>query len=64
MAETAKAILGKHRPAKKPWVANDILKLCDREQKQKKNTDEGAKIYREANQQIKTGMRKAKETWI
>ena len=38
-------ILGKHRPAKKPWVTDNILKLCDerRELKQKKNTTEGAK---------------------
>ena len=41
-------------------------KLCDkrRELKHKKNTTEGAKLYREANQQVKKGMRKAKETWI
>ena len=42
--ETVNNILGKHRPTKKPWVTDDILKLCDkrRELKQKKNTDEGA----------------------
>ena len=52
VAETANDILGKHRPAKKPWVTDNILKLCDkrRELKQKKNTTEGAKLYREANQ--------------
>ena len=66
VTETANNILGKHRPAKKPWVTDNILKLCDkrRELKQKKNTTEGAKLYREANQQVKKGMRKAKETWI
>ena len=66
MTETANNILGKHRPAKKPWVTDNILKLCDkrRELKQKKNTTAGAKLYREANQQVKKGMRKAKETWI
>ena len=67
MTETANNVLGKHRPAKKPWVTDNILKLCDRrrELKQKKNTTEGAKLYREANQQVKKkGMRKAKETWI
>ena len=55
VTETAKTILGKHRPAKKPWVTDNILKLCDkrRELKQKKNTTEGAKLYREANQQVK-----------
>ena len=52
--ETANNILGKHRPAKKPWVTDNILKLCDRrrELKQKKNTTEGAKLYRETNQQV------------
>ena len=30
MTETAKNILGKHRPAKKPWVTDNILKLCDK----------------------------------
>ena len=66
VTETANNILGKHRPAKKPWVTDNVLKLCDkrRELKQKKNTTEGAKLYREANQQVKKGMRKAKETWI
>ena len=67
MTETTNNILGKHRPAKKPWVTDDILKLCDkrRELKQKKNTTGGAQLHREANQQVKKkGMRKAKETWI
>ena len=65
VTETANNILGKHRPVKKPWVTRNILKLCDkrRELKQMKNTTEGAKLYREANQQVKKGMRKAKETW-
>ena len=38
VTETANNILGKHRPAKKPWVTDSILKLCDkwRELKQKK----------------------------
>ena len=54
MTETANNILGKHRPAKKPWVTDNILKLCDkqRELKQKKNTTEAAKLYWEANQQL------------
>ena len=66
MTETTNNILVKHRAAKKPWVADNTLKLCDkrRELKQEKNTTEGAKLYREANQQVKKkGMRKAKETW-
>ena len=66
MTETANNILGKHRPAKKAWVKDSTHKLCykRRELKQKKNTTAGAKLYREANQQHKEGMRKAKETWI
>ena len=66
MTEATKNILGKQRPAKKPLVTDNMLKLCDkrREVKQSKNTTEGAKLYREANQQVKKGMIKAKETWI
>ena len=62
VTETANNILGKHRPAKKPWVTDNILKLCDKrkELEQKKNAIEGAKLYREANRQLKKGMRKAK----
>ena len=60
VTETANNILGKHRPAKKPWVMDNILKLCDkrRELKQKKYTTEGAKLYREANQQVKKAREK------
>ena len=65
VTETANNIYSKHRPTKKPWVTDDILKLCSRELKQKKKTDEGAKLYSEANQQVKRkGRRKAKEAWI
>ena len=70
VTETAKNILGKHRPAQKPWVTDSILKLCDKrrelkkKKKKKKNTTYGAKLYREANQQVKKGMGKANETWI
>ena len=47
MTETANGILGKHRPAKKPWVTDNILKPFDkwRELTQKKNTTEGAKLW-------------------
>ena len=60
VTEKANNILRKHRPAKRPWVMDNILKLCDkwRELKQKKNTTEGAKLYREANQQV---IKKARE---
>ena len=62
VTETTDNILGKHRPAKKPRVTDNILKLCyrRRELKQKKNTTEGAKMYREANQQIKKRHEKSK----
>ena len=42
--------------------AYNILKLSDkqRERKQKKNTTEGAKLYREDNQQVKTRHEKSK----
>ena len=65
VTETANNILGKHQPAKKPWVTDNILELCNkwRELKQKKSTTEDAKLYREANQQVKKGLRKAKESW-
>ena len=55
VTETANTILGKHRPAKKPVVTDNTLKLCDKRRglKQKKNTTEGAKLHREVNQQVK-----------
>ena len=48
VTETANNILGKHRPAMKPWVTDNILNLCDkrRELKQKKNTTECAKLLK------------------
>ena len=55
VTETANNILGKHRPAKKPWVTDNILKLCDkrRELKQKKNTPEGAKFIEKPTSKLK-----------
>ena len=49
-------------PAKKPLVTDNILKLCDkrRELKQKNNTTGGAKLYREANEQVKKKHEKSK----
>ena len=62
VTDTANNIVRKHRPAKKPWVMDNILNLCDkgRELKQKKNTNEGAKRYREVNQQVKKKAKKGK----
>ena len=64
MTETANNTLSKHRPTKKPWVTDNIFKLCNKrkELKQKKNTT--AKLHKEPNQPVKKGTRKAKETWI
>ena len=47
VTETANNILGKHRPAKKPWVTDNILKLCDKrkELKQNKSMTEGAIFF-------------------
>ena len=66
LTEAPNDILGKHLPAKKPWVTDNILKLCDkrRELKHKTNTTEGAKHCREANQQVIKGMRKAREMCV
>ena len=64
--ETAEEVLGKHRPAKKPWVTQDLLDLCDqrRNLKNKKAEKEGAEKYRVINKQIRKGMKNAKEKWI
>ena len=69
VTDTAIEILGKHCPIKKPWVTAEILDLCDkrRELKKKnnnKNDAEGTTEDRTVNQQIKKGMKKAKEDWI
>ena len=60
MTETANDILGKRLPAKKPWVTEKILTLCDK-RRELKHKKQNTALQREANQQ---GMRKAKETWI
>ena len=63
VTDSAKEILGKQRPVKRPCVTADILTLCykRRELKQKKKEIEGAKHYREINQRIKKTLKKAKE---
>ena len=62
VTETANNILSKHQTAKKPWVTDSILKLCDkrRELKHKKDTTEDVKLYSEANQQVKKRHEKSK----
>ena len=63
VTETANNILGKHRPAKKPWVTDNMLKMCNegRELKQKKNTTDCVKPYREANPANLKSHEKSKE---
>ena len=36
VVDTAKEVLGKHRPVKKPWVTTNILKKCDKRRELKK----------------------------
>ena len=64
--ETAKEILGKHQRPKKPWVTTEILEMCDkrRELKKNKKDPEGSKKYKEANNKVRSELRKAKEVWI
>ena len=68
VTDTANEILGKYRPVKKPWVTTDILDLCakGRKLKNKKNNKDrdGMAQSRAVNQEIKKGMKKAKETWM
>ena len=68
VTDTANEILGKYRPVKKPWVTTDILDLCSkrRKLKNKKNNKDRDRMaqYRAINQEIKKGMKKAKENWV
>ena len=62
VTETANTILGKHRPAKKPWVTDNILKMCDKRRELKQKKVQNFKEKRTS--MLKKGMRKAQETWI
>ena len=66
VTDTAAELLGKQRRKRKPWVAPEILDLCDqgRVLKKKRGEPEGAKVYREIKRKIRTEMKMAKETWI
>jgi len=66
VTNTANEILGKRRTAKKPWVTDDVLDLCDRRRELKRGRGDavGAEQYRAINQQVKKGMKRAKESWI
>ena len=52
VTDAASEILGKERCKKKPWVTRDVLDLSDerRNLKKKHYEAEGAKEYREANE--------------
>ena len=62
--ETAREILGKHRPKKKPWVTTEIFDLCDRrrELRQKRFEPEGSEKYKEVNNNIKSCIKRQKKT--
>ena len=66
VTDAASEILGKERRRKMPWVAKDVLDLCDERRilKKKRYKAEGAKEYREANRRIQKAVKKAKEDWI
>ena len=66
VTEAATEILGKHRPKKKPCITDELLELCNkrRELKKRKSEPGGANEYREANNNVKKGMKKAKQNWI
>ena len=66
VTETASEILGKHRQKKKPWITAEILDLCDkrRELRKKSFEPEGSEKYKEVNNNIKRGMKKAEENLI
>ena len=63
VTETASELLSKHRQKKKTWITAEILDLCDkrRELRKKRFEPEGSEKYKEVNNSIKRGMKKAKE---
>ena len=66
VTETTSETLCKHRQKKIPWIAAEILDLCDkrREMRKKRFEPEGSEKYKEVNNNIKRCMKKAKENWI
>ena len=61
VTETASEILGKHRQKKQPWVTAEILDLCNKRRKLRKNRfePEGSEKYKEVNNNINRCMKKA-----
>ena len=51
---------------KEPWVTAEILDLCDKRRKLRKNRfePEGSEKYKEVDNNIKRCMKKSNENWI
>ena len=64
LTETAIKILGKHNQKKKPRVTAEVLDLCGkrRELRKKSFEPEGYEKYKEVNNNIKRGTKKAMKT--
>ena len=64
--KSAKTNIGieKKRPAKKPWVTEEMIKLMDERKKWKRvNTEVGKKMYRALNNRLRRSTDKAREIW-
>ena len=68
--KSAKTNIGieKKRPAKKPWVTEEMIKLMDERKKWKgvntaANTEVGKKMYRALNNRLRRSTDKAREIW-
>ena len=54
----------KKRPAKKPWVTEEMIKLMDERKKWKRvNIEVGNKVYRALKNRLRRSTDKARETW-
>ena len=65
VTDAASEILGKERHRKNPWVAKDVLDLCNerRDLNKKRYEADGAKVYGEVNRRIQKAVKKAKEDY-
>ena len=64
--KSAKRNIGieKKRPAKKPWVTEEMIQLMDEKKKWKRvNTEVGKKMYRALNNRLRRSTDKAREIW-
>ena len=58
------SVIEKKRPAKKPWVTEEMIKLMDERKKWKRvNTEVGKKMYRALNNRLNRSTDKAREIW-